>query len=226
MKILTISDEECAALWEHYVPGRLKGYDLIISCGDLNAGYLSFLVTMARCPVLYVHGNHDGSYSSRPPEGCDCIDDQFVVYNGIRILGLGGCRKYHPGPHQYTEAQMRRRIFRLKYQLWRHKGVDIVVTHAPPEGLGDDDDPAHKGFAALRDLLDRYHPKYLLHGHVHMRYGMNIPRIREYEGTTLINSTERYAFEIPDRPVPLKHRGQLLWKTRRKSRETLQPSHY
>ena len=37
MKILAVSDEECAALWDNYVPGRLKDYDLIISCGDLKA---------------------------------------------------------------------------------------------------------------------------------------------------------------------------------------------
>ena len=100
MKILTVSDEECKALWDYYTPGRLKDYDLIISCGDLKASYLSFLVTMARCPLLYVHGNHDVRYAVSPPEGCDCIDDGLVVYNGVRILGLGGCRKYHPGPHQ------------------------------------------------------------------------------------------------------------------------------
>ena len=61
MRILAVADEECPALWDYYVPGRLKEYDLIISCGDLKAEYLSFLVTMARCPVLYVHGNHDTS---------------------------------------------------------------------------------------------------------------------------------------------------------------------
>ena len=33
MKILTISDEECLALWDYYMPGRLEGYDLIIACG-------------------------------------------------------------------------------------------------------------------------------------------------------------------------------------------------
>ena len=214
MKILAVSDEECPALWEHYVPGRLKEYDLIISCGDLNANYLSFLVTMARCPVLYVAGNHDVRYEFNPPEGCDPIDDHFVVYNGIRILGLGGCRKYHPGPHQYTEAQMRRRIRKLRYQLWKHKGVDIVVTHAPPEGLGDAEDPAHWGFAALRELLDKYHPRYLLHGHVHMTYGTNIPREIAYNGTTIINATERYSFEIPDKEFPMNQFGQVIYKTR------------
>ena len=216
MKILTISDEECPAFWDYYVPGRLKDYDLILSCGDLNSSYLSFLVTMARCPLLYVHGNHDGGYPSHPPEGCDCIDDQIVVYNGVRILGLGGCKKYHPGPHQYTEAQMRRRILRLKFLLWQTKGVDIVVTHAPPEGLGDGEDPAHLGFAALRELLDQYHPQYLLHGHVHLRYGSVPDRVRQYNGTTLINATERYTFDIPDRPFPEKHRGQIIWKTKYK----------
>ena len=219
MKILTVSDEECAALWDYYVPGRLKGYDLILSCGDLKAEYLSFLVTMGKAPVLYVAGNHDTGYEQNPPEGCDCIDDHFVIYNGIRILGLGGCRKYHPGPHQYTEKQMRRRIRRLKYQLWRNKGVDIVVTHAAPEGLGDAEDPAHWGFASLRELLDRYHPTYLVHGHVHMTYGNEIPRELEYNGTRVINAYERYVIEIPDREVPLKQLGQVIYKTRQKDRD-------
>ena len=221
MKILTISDEECAALWDYYVPGRLKEYDLIISCGDLKASYLSFLVTMARCPVLYVHGNHDTGYANKPPEGCDCIDDHFVVYNGVRILGLGGCRKYHPGPHQYTEKQMRRRIRKLKFQLWRHKGVDIVVTHAAPEGLGDDEDVAHWGFQALRDLIEKYHPAYLVHGHVHMTYGHNIPREMEHEGTKVVNAFERYVIEIPDRDVKMNDYCQVLYNTRvKKERDT------
>ena len=68
MKILAVSDEECPALWDYYVPGRLKDYDLILSCGDLNAYYLSFLVTMARAPVLYVPGSTCSAWevSTRP----------------------------------------------------------------------------------------------------------------------------------------------------------------
>ncbi len=213
MKILTVSDEECDALWDHYSPGRLRDYDLIISCGDLDPDYLSFLVTMSRCPLLYVHGNHDTAYKEHPPEGCDCIDGHFVVYNGLRILGLGGCRKYRPGEHQYTNAQMRRRILKLRYQLWKHKGVDIVVTHAPPEGLGDAEDPPHWGFPALRALLDEYHPQYLLYGHVHLRYSGN-PRVAEYNGTTLINAWERYTLQIPDREVPQRQKNILQWQTR------------
>lgn len=212
MKILTVSDEECPALWDYYAPGKLDEYDLIISCGDLKAEYLSFLVTMAKCPVLYVHGNHDTGYARKRPEGCDCIDGKVVVYNGVRILGLGGCRRYHSGAHQYTESQMRRRIGKLRYALWRTKGVDIVVTHAPARGLGDAEDPAHWGFESLVELLDRHQPEYMLHGHVHMRYGRENVRKRQYGKTTIINASERYAFEIPDKPFPEKHRNQLIWK--------------
>ena len=197
MKILALSDEECPALYDYYVPGRLADYDLILSCGDLHASYLSFIVTMARAPLLYIHGNHDTGYDRAPPEGCDCIDDQLIVYKGLRILGLGGCYKYRPGPHQYTEGEMRKRIRKLKWQLWRHKGVDIVITHAPPKGVGDLDDAAHRGFEAFLELIDKYHPKYLLHGHIHLRYGADKTREREYHGTQVINVSERYDLEIP-----------------------------
>ena len=198
MKILALADEECAALWDYYTPGKLKEYDLIISCGDLKASYLSFIVTMARVPVLYVHGNHDTDYARRPPEGCDCIDDQLIVYKGLRILGLGGCLRYRPADHQYTEAQMRKRIRRLRWKLWRHKGVDIVVTHAPPKGVGDLEDPVHQGFEAFLELLEKYKPRYLLHGHVHLRYGLDKTRVREYADTQVINVCERYVLDIPN----------------------------
>ncbi len=221
MKILALSDEECPALWDHYTPGKLDGYDLILSCGDLNAKYLSFLVTMARCPVLYVPGNHDINYDQVPPEGCDCIDDQIVTFNGVRILGLGGCRQYHRGAHQYTDTQMRRRIARLRYKLWRLGGVDIVVTHAAPEGLGDDEDRAHWGFPAFVDLIDKYHPAYLVHGHVHMSYGHNIPREIDYNGTKVINAYGRYTFEIPEGEYKMKDYRQVVYKTRLKQEEEM-----
>ena len=203
MKILIISDEECPALWDHFLPERLEGIELIISCGDLKADYLSFLVTMARCPVLYVHGNHDGSYKRDPPEGCDCIDGHIVEYNGLRIGGLGGCRRYHPGEHQYSEAEMRRRIFRL-LPPWRRKQLDILVTHAPPRGLGDAEDPAHRGFEAFLKLIDKYQPKYFIHGHVHMRYGEDPVRVLQRGNTQIINACERFVLDVENADAAVK----------------------
>ena len=220
MRILAVSDEECPALWEGYTPDRLEGYDMILSSGDLNSSYLSFLVTMSGCPLLYVHGNHDITYDRRPPEGCDCIDGKLVVCKGLRILGLGGCLRYHPGPHQYTDQEMARRIKKLKGEIRRAGGVDIVVTHAAPKGVGDAEDKAHLGFASLLDLIDQYHPKYLLHGHVHMRYGYGMTREREYHGTKVINVCERYTLDYPDEEIGSIPRNPL-WALLGKSIETV-----
>ena len=197
MRILNLADEELMSLWDYYVPGRLKEYDLILSAGDLKAAYLSFIVTMARAPVMYVHGNHDTRYATEPPEGCDSIDGQIVEYKGLRILGLGGCVWYRPGDHQYTEKDMRRRIRRLRWAISKYGGVDIVVTHAPPKGVGDSDDHAHRGFECFLDLIDTYRPRYLLHGHVHMSYGQDRTREREYHGTKVINVCEKFVLDIP-----------------------------
>ena len=212
MKILALSDEEYPAYYEQYVDGRLKGYDLIISCGDLKPDYLSFIVTVAHAPLIYVPGNHDGCYEKRPPEGCDCVDDLLVVYRGLRILGLGGCRRYHPGPYQYTDKEMRRRIRKLRWKLWWHKGVDVVITHAPPEGLGDDEDIAHRGFSAFLKLMDKYKPRYLLHGHTHLNYKQNGVRERQYKNTKVINVYGRYELEIPDDTIkPTWKKGDLQY---------------
>ena len=93
--------------------------------------------------------------------------------------------------------EMKNRIRKLKFQLWRHKGVDIVISHAPPEGLGDAEDNAHRGFAAFREFIDEYHPKYWIHGHVHMNYGVQ-NRVLEYNGTKIINAIERYVLDLSE----------------------------
>ena len=196
MKILLVSDEECAFLWDYYKPGMLDDIDLIISCGDLKPEYLRFLVTMGKAPLYYVHGNHDERYANDPPEGCVCIEDEIVRFNGLRILGLGGSLRYCPGAHQYTEKEMRARIRRLRWQLYRSGGVDIVVSHAPLRGFGDADDLPHRGFECFVEFLDKYMPRYWFYGHVHMRYNRNQPRILRKGKTELINACERYIVQI------------------------------
>ncbi len=196
MKILLVSDEESKYLWDFYTPGKLDGIDLIISCGDLAAEYLSFLVTMCNAPVLYIHGNHDGKYQEHPPEGCVCIEDRIVTIGGLRILGLGGSQRYSNGPHQYTEAEMAHRVWKMRWKLLLTGGVDLVVTHAPVRGLGDDDSRVHRGFQAFHKLLKHHKPRYWAYGHMHMSYGASVPRVLVHGNTKLINACERYVLEV------------------------------
>ncbi|MBR5267226.1 MAG: metallophosphoesterase family protein [Lachnospiraceae bacterium] len=195
MKILTISDTESKLLWDYFDRKYLADIDLILACGDLDPRYLEFLVTLGHCPLLYVHGNHDEKYKRIPPLGCVNIEDKIYVHNGVRILGLGGSRRYRDGAHQYTEVQMKRRAFNLWPKLLYHKGFDILLTHAPARGHGDLDTPTHRGFETFVNLIDKYNPAYHIHGHVHLNYNLGTSRIRKYNNTTMINAYERYVFD-------------------------------
>ena len=138
MRILAVSDTESEYIWDHFDESRFEGVDLMISCGDLKSQYLSFLITMIKAPLFYVHGNHDTNYVDNAPEGCDCIEDKIVEYKGIRIIGLGGSMKYNSHPYnsvppwQYTEKQMAKRVRKLERKIKAYKGFDIMVTmHRP-----------------------------------------------------------------------------------------------
>ena len=155
MKILVLADQKSKYLYDFYEPDKLKDIDLIISCGDLSPNYLSFFVTLCNVPLLYVRGNHDERYETTPPEGCICIEDDIYVYQGIRILGLGGSMEYIPkARNQYSERHMRKRVRKLRYKLWRHKGFDILVSHAPAYQVNDLEDLPHRGFKIFRTLME------------------------------------------------------------------------
>lgn len=196
MRILALADEESPFLWDYFTPDRLHGVDLILSCGDLSPQYLSFLATYSHAPILYVHGNHDDCYAVTPPEGCICVDGRVLVYQGVRVLGLGGSMRYKPGEHQYTEREMRWRSMRLLPSILRRGGIDVLVTHAPAFGLGDGKDLPHRGFRAFPQLLDRWQPACFVHGHMHLSYGGNAKREQFYKGTRVINAYDHYYFDI------------------------------
>lgn len=196
MKILFLADEESKVYWDYFKKEQFEGIDLIISCGDLKPEYLSFLATLVPVPLLYVHGNHDDKYDKRPPEGCICIEDRIYNFNGIRILGLGGSYRYKDGVNQYTELQMARRIAKLKLKLTISRGFDILVTHSPAYGFHDGEDRCHRGFDSFNRLINTYHPKYFVHGHVHMNYGRQFPRVDEIGDTQVINAFEKYILEV------------------------------
>lgn len=198
MRILAIADEESSYYWDYFEKSKLEGIDLIISCGDLDPHYLSFLATFTSAPVLYIHGNHDAKYDTVNPDGCICIDDDIYVYKGIRILGLGGSMRYKPGSYQYTEWEMKRRIRKLWFKLLRRKGIDILVTHAPAYQLNDGIDLPHQGFRSFIKLMEKYKPRIFLHGHVHLSYGRGYKRYDKYQETHVINAYERCVFDYED----------------------------
>ncbi|MDD6155898.1 MAG: metallophosphoesterase [Lachnospiraceae bacterium] len=196
MKILFLADEEVKSYWDFFRKEDFEDIDIIISCGDLSPSYLSFLTTMTSIPVLYVRGNHDDKYQMNPPEGCICIEDSLYKFNGVRIVGLGGCMRYNLGMNQYTEKEMEKRVKKLRRAIKWNKGVDIVVTHAPARGIHDGDDLCHQGFEVFNDLIREFQPKYFVHGHLHLSYGHQMSRKDMVGETCVINAYEKVIVEI------------------------------
>ena len=216
MRILLVADHEETSLWDYYRASKTEGVDLILSCGDLDPDYLQFLTTMVNRPLIYIRGNHDEIYDTREPLGCDCIEDTVYDFHGLRILGLGGSYKYGNKKDMYTEKEMRRRIAKLKWKLKLTGGFDVLLTHAPAMGYGDLEDLPHRGFDCFNDLLNKYHPAYMFHGHVHKEYGpFQRERIHE-SGTKIVNAYGSYMIDIPAEQYPQPDQASRLYSTIRK----------
>jgi Icc-related predicted phosphoesterase len=198
MKILTVSDRVEPALDEHFQAERFAGVNLILSCGDLPPEYLSNLVTRFNVPLYYVRGNHDIRHDGYRPEGCTDLDAKVVVFRELRILGLEGSHWYNGKPHQYTERQMRKKIRKPGRKIRWHGGPDIIITHAPPRHIHDAEDQCHRGFECFRHLIDRYAPRYFIHGHMHFSYTTQAQRMTVVNETKVINSYGYFLFEIDD----------------------------
>ncbi len=213
--MLAVSDEVDDALVAD--PAAAHGAQLILACGDLPFDYLRALMNALDVPLVFVPGNHDpdvsGYRSSRAgltlkaglpvrppwPDGAVNADCRIVDVAGLRLAGLGGCRRYRAGPNQYTDQQQARRAWALRSRAWwRRRGdgreVDVLLTHAPPRGVGDGDDPPHRGFRALPGLVAALRPTALLHGHVHP-YGAPV-RPARLGRTAVRNVTGWHLLEI------------------------------
>lgn len=202
MKILALSDEVVESLYRPEIKHRFGDVDVILGCGDLPFFYLEFMVTILGKPLYYVHGNHDkpsqylsdGRIIDRA-EGCESLENKVVQIkaagNSALVAGLGGSIRYNVGPHQFTQAEMNGRLLNLSPALLtnrvRHgRFLDILIAHSPPRGIHESGDFAHTGFEAFCTLMDRFRPKYLLHGHSHV-YRNDAVTATRYKDTQVIN---------------------------------------
>ena len=197
LKILAVSDEVAPVIESPYIRDRFGDCDVVLSCGDLPYTYLEYINYMLPLPCYFIHGNHDRDQRMssgellRAPGGWHNLDGQTAHVKGWIIGGLEGSMRYRPdAPFQYTEAEMRRKINRMTLSMMMNRVfhgryIDILITHAPPCGIHDGADACHTGFDAYLSFMRRFHPRYLLHGHMHRT---NIDRWHStYEGTEVIN---------------------------------------
>jgi Icc-related predicted phosphoesterase len=202
MKILALSDQVVEHLYSPLIKERFGDVDMVVGCGDLPNYYLDYIVSMLNVPLALVPGNHDLPMTSPNAEQAPgsaggarwaaSIDGRVVEEQSLLLAGLGGSIRYRPdGVHQYTQAEMRGRVLRMAPRLyWNHlrhgRFLDILVTHAPPQGIHDAEDPAHVGFKVFNSFIAHFRPRYLLHGHSHVYRRCDITT-SQVGGTTIIN---------------------------------------
>jgi calcineurin-like phosphoesterase family protein len=213
--VLAVSDKEDELLWHD--AASVGPVDVILSCGDLSFDYLGHLMAELDAPLAFVPGNHDpdvegfrhgrsglylraGMPEEPPwPPGAVNADGHVVDVGGLRVAGLGGSVRYSEGPNQYTARQQIHRARRLAaaarwHRFHDHRGVDVVLSHAPPRDIGDGDDPPHRGLAALNTLTARLDAPLLLHGHV-PPLGPSEPD-RLVGATVVRNVVGRHVFDV------------------------------
>ncbi|MCG8347909.1 MAG: metallophosphoesterase [Chloroflexales bacterium] len=208
MQVLSISDEVVPTIYSLNVKQRFDNVQLVLSCGDLPIYYLEFVVTMLGIPCLYVHGNHDGPEETSTgqiiiePRGCISLEDRSVFHDGLILAGLGGSIRYnHQSNDQYTEQEMTIRVLRLTPRLFFNRlrygrYLDVLLTHAPPLHIHNGPDYPHRGFQTFLRFMDRFEPRYLIHGHIHLSYGFGSKRRTRYHKTLVVNTAGYRLLEI------------------------------
>ena len=201
MKILVVADIEDRRIHDYYRKEKTKGVELIVSCGDVKADYLDFLMTMVNVPLIYIRGNHDDEFIKHPPLGGICIEDQVYKFKGYNFAGLGGCLRYNNrSKNMNTESEMMFRAAKLFVRSKVKGGIDVLVTHAPAKGYGDLEDLPHRGFDAFNRLMEKTSPMYMFHGHVHKNYAMNVKTELDHPtGTKIVNAFGYQIIDLPDR---------------------------
>ena len=165
MKVLLISDKVVEHIYSNTIAERMGDIDFVISCGDLPNYYLEFIVTTLNKPLYYVMGNHDVNILHTEegvrtgfPEGCINLNQKIIEQDKIVLMGLEGSMKYNGGDYQYTDAGMCWKINKLKPKLYLNKVfkkryIDILVTHAPPYKIHDQEDLCHRGFRCFNEFI-------------------------------------------------------------------------
>jgi Icc-related predicted phosphoesterase len=224
MKVLSLSDIVIPFIYSAHIAERFADVDFGIGCGDLPYYYQEYVISRMNIPFYYVRGNHsyavERTAAGNQHEPCGAIDLHRRVLNhkGLLLAGVEGCGRYREGPYQYTQDEMWRHVFWLIPGLLRNRALtgrylDVLVTHAPPQGIHDQDDLPHRGIKAFRWLLEVFHPAYHFHGHIHVYHPHTVTET-VYRKTRVINTFgyRETVLELDERRQTKANRTDLVKK--------------
>lgn len=163
LRVAVVADNERG--WPEGGP-ESSAAQVFITLGDLYARHIEECAATGR-PVLGVYGNHcRRGYLERTDGAINLAGERIAAihrWGELAILGVEGCVRYKPGTGDvlWTQEEYAAVLDPIV------EPIDLVVTHCPPRGCNDGEDPAHIGIEALTRLVQRCRPKLILHGHTY-----------------------------------------------------------
>ena len=167
--------------------------DLFIHAGDLcRHGDLdelrraaAWIASLPHRHKIVVAGNHDWAFARDPAAAraliaATYLQDSGTTIDGLRIYGS----PWQPAFHDWAFNLPRGAPLAAKWATIP-SGLDILITHSPPEGIGDDFTLLGRaGCSDLRARVAVVRPRLHLFGHIHQDGGL-----WESDGTVFANVT-------------------------------------
>lgn len=208
MKLVCLSDTHSL----HRSIPEIPDGDVLIHAGDcLGAGTLEnvedlndWLGTLPHRHKIVIAGNHDWAFQETPEaaraalSNAIYLEDSGVEIEGLRFWGAPWTPTFMDWAFMLDQGQP-------LYEKWQQipENTDVLITHGPPEGVGDLVDMGFQyqnvGCANLSNRIHQLSLKAHIFGHIHEGYGAY-----SRGNTCLINAsicTERY--EPTNPPVVL-----------------------
>jgi len=180
--------------------------DILIHAGDITQfgeedilrDFNQFMADLPHKHKVIIAGNHDFYFQKFPEESrtimtnCIYLQDEEVVIEGLRIYGS----PWQPWFYDWAFNLRRGDEIRERW-LMIPPGIDILVTHGPPQGEGDLNRRGELiGCEDLLDVVKIIRPKYHVFGHNHSGYGLS-----KSKHTTFINACLNSGSRVLNKPI-------------------------
>ncbi len=165
--------------------------DILIHAGDITQfndpfHYDDFFQWFSEQPAkhkLFIGGNHDDILDSQARSiflnafpDLIYLNESMVELMGLKIWGSA----VQPHAFKRKMAFCRSRVEQMRSWDAMPAGMDIVVSHCPPQGILDQNVMGQQvGCEVLKDTLIKKTPLLNLFGHIHEAYGRTTELINE-----------------------------------------------
>jgi len=198
MKIVAFSDTHAS---EHQV--KLPEGDVLVFAGDFSGmsteqdviRFNAWLGKQMHPRKIIIAGNHDrfceqsSVLANLLLSNADYLEDSEITIDGVRFYGT----PYTPMFNNWSFMREEEELEKIYNKI--PNGIDVLISHGPPDTILDD----CKGSWALLDAVNRVKPKIHIFGHIHGGYGIYQ---RSEHSTTFINaSLLNDSYELVNLPI-------------------------